>query len=123
MSQDKHQIDINQLSTIQEGVLDHWEATAENVDLFGVAAVKSNTAEYQWSIVINAAEFIREEPLETKFRSKILDSLKGLKSVNKIEEVDREVWVVDGDPGGRALLDAVIGVLIELEPEISECLG
>ena len=41
-----------------------------------------------------------------------------MKGVNKLEEADREVWIVDGTLNGRELLEAIVKVLVELKPEI-----
>lgn len=118
MNLDEYNIAIRQVEPADEGILAHWEATAENIDLFGLAAVNEDLPEYQWSVCVNAAEFICDEPLESKFRHSIAEAIRAVDGVNKLEEADREVWIVDGKLDGGALLEAISKVLIELEPEI-----
>ena len=115
---EEYGIEIKQVDQVDDGILAHWEATADNIDLFGIAAVNEDLPEYQWSVCVNAAEFICDEPLESKFRSRIAEAIRAVKGVNKLEEADREVWIVDGTLNGRELLEAIVKVLVELKPEI-----
>ena len=115
---EEYGIEIKQVDQVDDGILAHWEATADNIDLFGIAAVNEDLPEYQWSVGVHSAEFICDEPLESKFRYRIAEAIRAVKGVNKLEEADREVWIVDGTLNGRELLEAIVKVLVELKPEI-----
>ena len=65
-------------------------------------------------------EFIREDPLESTLRHEIASALRGVGGVVQAEEEDREVWILRGEPTGRALVDAVGAVLDRHERAIRE---
>lgn len=115
---DKYGIKIEKVPSGHESILEQWEVVAENPDIFGISIAKQDSIDFSWSIVVNAAEFIRDDPLETKFRNRIARALSSIEGVKQVEEADREVWVVSGSPEGREMAKAVVDVLISLNDEI-----
>jgi hypothetical protein len=51
-------------------------------------------------------EFVREKPLEGDLRRAIASQLSSVAGVTAVAEEDREVWVVEGTPSGRDLVEA-----------------
>jgi hypothetical protein len=72
-----------------------------------------------WSVSLAAAEFLRTEPLESRFRAAVIAAIEGVEGVDEAWEEDREVWSVDGDPPGEALVRAVATAIEPLADEIS----
>jgi hypothetical protein len=72
---------------------------------------------------VAAAEFIRNEPLESTFRARLDEELRAVAGVTGVAEEDREVWIVAGDPTGAALTRAAALVVDELASRIREELG
>ena len=64
-----------------------------------------------WHVTVSAMELVREEPLESELRDGIQIALEGVAGVEDIEEEDREVWMVGGEPGGEALVAAVAAAI------------
>lgn len=114
-----NEMKIEKVPTSHESVLEQWEVVTENPDIYGVSVAKQDMPEFAWNIYVVAAEFIRDEPLESKFRKEIESALLGVEGVKKVEEADREVWVVDGNPNGGKIVQAVLDVLIKLDGDIS----
>lgn len=112
-------IQIVQIPPFDQAIREHWEVSANDIDLFGFSALCEPAMQYPWSLCINVAEFIRHEPLDTEFRTRLVAALAGVAGVTAIEEADRDVWVVAGEPEGQALVDAVLLLLLDMAPELS----
>ncbi|MEM8594821.1 MAG: hypothetical protein AAGF06_08440, partial [Pseudomonadota bacterium] len=92
----------------------------------GVNATKTSFADedenedddFEWGVYVSVAEFIREEPFESRFRSMIHEAISGVEGVESAYEQDRELWGLEGDPSGEALVHAVLSVLRVLESDI-----
>jgi hypothetical protein len=82
-------------------------------DVHGVNANKyaKPAKGWTWTVFVSAMEFIREEPLESTLRREIAAALLGVPGVLQAEEEDREVWILRGEPTGRAIVDAVAAVV------------
>jgi hypothetical protein len=72
-----------------------------------------------WSVSLAAAEFVRTEPLESRMREAVAAAIEAVPGVTEAWEEDREVWSVDGDPSGEALLRAVAVALEPLADDIT----
>jgi len=88
-----------------EEVGEQWQRLTDDPDLRGVDASRDEGGE--WRIGIMAAEFIREEPLESEFRKGVDSALRSVSGVTNVWEEDRELWVAEGSPSGRDLVAAV----------------
>lgn len=115
-------ITLHQIPPMDEAIADHWETNAEDIDLFGISALCEPAMQYPWSMCINAAEFVRTEPLQSLFRQQISDALAAVEGVSGLEEAGQDVWLIGGEPTGPALIEAVLAVLLALESEIRRCL-
>lgn len=62
---------------------------------------------WQWSIGVSVMEFVREDPLESRMRAAIDAALRAVSGVTDVAEEDREIWIVDGQPSGWQLVQAV----------------
>ncbi len=94
-----------------------WFHRTEEGDILGVSASQEIGDEY-WYVFVSFAEFVREEPLESKFRKLIAKSLSEVNGVSSVEEEDREVWLVEGDPDGKELVTVCVEALKSIYPEL-----
>ena len=97
-----------------------WGRNVDN-ELSSVSAARlRGEDEWPWEVVVPVAEFLREEPLESDFRSAVIGALLGVRGVREAAEEDREVWLVSGRPRGKALVAAVGAALDALQPRIRQ---
>jgi hypothetical protein len=93
-----------------------------NVRSVTVSKLRLRTA-WSWSVIIGAAEFVREKPLESEMRRAVATALRSVPGVTEVAEDDREVWVVAGTPTGEALAtaaaDAVDGLADRIRAHIA----
>jgi hypothetical protein len=101
----------------EDGVIEFINQTNEP-DILGVGASNENGDRY-WSVFVNVAEFVREEPLESEFRNVVANALSSVKGVTSVEEEDREVWLVEGDAQGPELVAATVKALHTIYPKLS----
>ena len=73
-------------------------------DVLGVGVGRE--ADGSWQMFVNVLEFVREDPLESEFRSAMLSVLRAVPGVTMAEEEDRETFLVEGTPTGDALVRA-----------------
>ena len=64
-------IQILQIPPFDEAIREHWEVNAHDIDLFGFSALCEPAMQYPWSVCINVAEFVTQQPLEGQFRARI----------------------------------------------------
>lgn len=115
---------IKQVKPEDEEIIEEWVVESDNNDVWGVYVTKMDDEyEFPWNITIAAAEFIREEPLESKFRDLVEKALSAVTGVDEVIEEDREVWLVDGEPDGKALMEASLSVIKELSSDIEKILS
>ncbi len=81
---------------------EEWVRETDDDDVLGVDAVKLEDAdEWPWQVTIAVAEFVREDPLEDELRREMDAALRAVPGVADVEEEDREVWIVNGQPSAR----------------------
>ena len=73
-----------------------------------------------WSVVADAAEAVRGEPLRTEIRDRVGDALRAAPGVTGIDDNEPDLWIIAGSPNGRALVLAVASVVDELAPRIRD---
>lgn len=74
---------------------------------------------WPFQVGVAMAEFVREEPLESRMRREVEAALRGVDGVRDVAEEDREVWVVaGGEADPVALLTAVARVVDRLAPQL-----
>lgn len=71
-----------------------------------------------WDVWVDAAELVREDPLEADLRARVREALLSVAGVTSVEEADREVWHVEGTPAGAELVAAVGAAVDTLEERI-----
>jgi hypothetical protein len=69
-----------------------------------------------WQVVVPVAEFLREDPLESRLIDGVTAALQEVADVDVVEQEDREVWLVSGSPSGEALVGAAADIIDELAP-------
>ena len=96
-----------------------WQRLTDDPDVRGVEASRDSRSEWPWHVTIWAAEFVRDEPLESTLRRRLESALRAVDGATEVVEEDREVWLVAGTPSGRALVEAAASVVDELADEIA----
>lgn len=114
--------DVRRLSDdemLDDEFAEEWERETDDPDVLGVGAIKwVDDDEWPWQVTISAMEFVREEPLEGELRQRLNAALASVPNVAEVDEEDREVWVVAGEPSGDALVRAASTVLDEFAGRI-----
>lgn len=116
-------IQILQIPPFDDAIREHWEVSAHDVDLFGFSALCEPAMQYPWSLCINVAEFVTEEPFASEFRQGIANAISAVAGVQSMEEAAADVWVVSGEPDGEALVHAVLLYLVEMSPQLQAVLS
>lgn len=76
---------------------------------------------WPFQVGVAVAEFVREEPLESRLRREVDAALRGVEGVRDVAEEDREVWVVaGGEADPVALLTAVAAVVDRIAGELEQ---
>ncbi|MFA1537573.1 hypothetical protein [Actinomadura monticuli] len=101
---------IRQIRPLDSGIAEEWVRETDEPELRGVSASKHRDGPW-WSVGVAVMEFARAEPLESELRCRIAEALTAVTGVTGVEEEDREVWAVFGDPEGNALVEAVAQVV------------
>ena len=102
---------------LDEHCAEGWERSTDDPDIYGVGASLITLGEQPyWSVGVAVAEFLRDDPLETELRQRMLTALGAVDGVGSVWEEDREVWGVTGTPSGEALARAASGVVDHLAP-------
>ncbi|NDU75007.1 hypothetical protein GWI34_20585 [Actinomadura sp. DSM 109109] len=111
--------EVQQVQPLDSGIAEEWLRKTDEPDVRAVSASMHRSGHW-WSVSAWVMEFIRTDPLESELRRRIAEALSGVSGVTGVEEEDREVWTVTGDPGGRALVEAVAEVVDDLAPRTRE---
>lgn len=111
-------IKVKQIEPMDEEILELWVHDTEEEEILGVEAQRLDNDEWPWQVGIYVAEFIREEPLESRFRSAIMNALKQTPGVTDAVEEDREVWIVQGNVTGDALVRGCVVALNSLADDL-----
>lgn len=106
---------------VDEEVEEEWIRETDEPDVRNVGATRWPDGE--WQVSIWAAEFVREEPLESRMRQRIADSLRAVSGVTDVSEEDREMWHVSGNPTGADLTGAAAAAIDSLADEIRAHMG
>ena len=102
-------------------IAEEWIRETAEPDVGNVGASRwAEASEWPWRVWAAAAEFLRNDPLEARFRRRMGDELRRVAGVRAVSEEDREVWLVSGEPNGAALTRAAAVVVDELEEEIRD---
>jgi len=104
------EIAVKQIPSSDEEILEEWVNVTENEEILGVSATRSKS-EWSWTVSIYAAEYIREEPLESELYESINKALTTVPGVAAIDHEDREVWIIKGNPKGEDLVKACVNAL------------
>jgi hypothetical protein len=107
-------VEVRQIQPLDDTILEEWKRVTEDQDILGVNASRTNDSTWPWTVYINAAEFIRTEPLQSELHQLITDALNSIPGVIMAVHSDREVWVVQGDVSGEALIRSCAEVLDRL---------
>src|ERR1700733_6798065 len=98
-----------------------WERVTDEFELYGVDASKLADKPW-WQVTVAAAEFISARlpaEFQTEFRDRIATVLMSVTGVDRVDEEDREVWLVTGQaPSALALIEAVAPVLDDMAPRL-----
>ena len=100
-------IEIKQVEPEDEEVLEEWVRITEEEDLLGVSATRTADDKWPWRVWPHAAEFVREEPLQSQLFASITTALENVPGVKQAAQDDRECWVVQGHPSGENLVRAI----------------
>ncbi|RXK56672.1 hypothetical protein ESB00_12620 [Oleiharenicola lentus] len=111
-------VEVRKITPEDSEVAEEWERVTAEPDVLGVNAARLKAAKWNWQIFINAAEFVRRDPLASCLDADITAALKKVKGVSAVSHDDREVWVVQAEAGGEDLVRACAGALDALAPEI-----
>lgn len=71
-----------------------------------------------WSVEVAAAEFVRQDPLESELRQQMAAALSAVDGADYVWEGDREFWGVIGATSGEALVRGAWHVLDRLAPQV-----
>jgi hypothetical protein len=116
---DPSSVEVKKIQPQDQTVLEEWTRITEEEDILGISAAKLARPKWQWQIFVNVAEFIRNEPLESKFRKIVTESLRTVKGVEAVTQEDREVWLVEGaSANGGDLVRACAVGLSTIEAEL-----
>ena len=94
-----------------------WERVTREPNVLGVV-VSLCPGEWQWRIDVGIGEFVRDEPLESRFDSEVTRAVRHVDGVTDAIHEDREVWAAKGKPDGPTLVRAVGHALDSLAPEL-----
>ena len=99
-------IRIERIKPRDEELLEEWVRITGEKDILGVCAARMSQSDWPWQVSIYVAEFIRSEPLQSELFDAITSALSGVPGVARAVQEDREVWAVQGNVAGDALVRA-----------------
>ncbi|QKW33763.1 hypothetical protein HUT06_06720 [Actinomadura sp. NAK00032] len=105
--------EIQQIQPLDSSIAEEWLRKTNEPNLRAVSASKLREGPW-WHVSVWVMEFVRTGPLELELRHRIDDALSAVTGVTSVEEEDREVWTVTGEPTGKALVEAVAQVVDDL---------
>jgi hypothetical protein len=110
---------VRQLSAehVDSDLPEEWIRETAEPEVRNVGALKMIEAD-AWQVTVWAAEFVREEPLESLLRKRMHQALRSVEGVTRVAEEDREVWLVSGSASGADLTRAAAAVVDELADQI-----
>lgn len=101
-----------------EEIAEEWvRSTGDEVRWVGAHRLRDG-GDWPWRVVLEAAQLVREDPLERELRVSVRAALEAVKGVTRVEEEDREVWVIAGRPDGEALITAAAAAVDRMQPKL-----
>jgi hypothetical protein len=105
-------------------IAEEWVRETSEPDVLDVGASRWVEPEtWPWRVWVAAAEFVRNEPLESTLRKRMDEELRAVAGVIDVAEEDRGFWAVAGDPTGAGLARAAALVVDELATRVRKELG
>jgi hypothetical protein len=111
-------VEVRKITPEDSEVAEEWERVTAEPDVLGVNAARLTRAKWNWQIFINAAEFVRRDPLASRLDADITLALKKVKGVSAVAREDTEIWLVQGEAGGEDLVRACSQALDKMAPDI-----
>lgn len=114
----KPSIEVKQITPADSEILEEWIRVTNEHEILGVTASKGRDGDWQWQVFIAVAEFVRQEPLESKLVRRITAALQKVPGAKAVAHEDREVWLIQGEVSGEQLVRSVSETLDTLAPEL-----
>jgi len=108
------EIEVLQLVPADSECLEEWIRVTDEKDLFGVCVTRFRQGDWPWRVSIHAAEFIRDDPLQSQVFDAITSALNAAPGASRAVQEDREVWLVQGSLTGEVLVRSCAAVLDRL---------
>ncbi len=113
---------IKQIKPDDVSLEEEWIRDVDYNDPGGAGATKRPTAEggFAWSVYVDAAELVVEDPLEAALRTAVEAALRAVPGVTGVQAdpENREIWFVAGTPKGEALVGALAAAVDALADRI-----
>ena len=107
-----------QVEPRDEEIAEEWiRNTDDEVRCVGAHRFRDG-GDWPWRVVLEAAQLVREDPLERELRGAVRAALEAVKGVTRVEEEDREVWAIAGCPDGEALVRAAAAAVDGMEAQL-----
>ena len=113
-------ITIKRIEPKDKELLEEWVRVTEEKDILGVCATRTPHSDWPWQVSIYVAEFVRSEPLQSELFDAITSALSSVPGVTRAVQEDREVWAVQGNVAGDALVRACSVALNRLAQSLRE---
>lgn len=110
---------VIKLQPMDSEILEEWIRETEEEDILGIGAARTK-GDWPWSVFVYAAEFIREDPLESELYQSIEKALESVPGVTDVFHEDREKWIIKGNPRGEDLVRACSLAVDKLSSAIRE---
>jgi hypothetical protein len=114
--------DVTPMPPEELGGDEGWTRLTDEPHVRGVEVISypddDDEGRRNWQVGLWVAEYVREEPLESRLRSAMEAALRAVPGVQGVAEEDREVWFVSGAPSGRALAEAAAAAVDGLADEL-----
>jgi hypothetical protein len=99
-------IEVHKCASEHDDLIERWVRVTDEEPLFGVAATHVLGDRSTWEVTISAARHVRGESLRSTLEQAILGHLTALPEVFDAFQEDREIWMVHGEVGADALIQA-----------------
>jgi hypothetical protein len=116
------EINVEKVRPADSSVLEEWDRVTTEEEVLGMSASRLEDAPDEWQVFVNAAEFAREEPTQSRLHDAVTRALENAEGVTAVIHEDREVWIVRGDVRGDALVHAVAPSLDRLRKEVEQAI-
>jgi hypothetical protein len=126
---------IRQIRPGDSEIREEWTRETAGEELRGVGAFRIAGWEDKrigwpgsgagWYVTVPVMEFVRDEPLESELRQRVMTALRGVSGVTGVThaaEHDREKWFLTGAVSGPALITAVAQVVDDLADRVRDYL-